>query len=99
MITPFQQEVYAMAQRIPRGKVATYSVVARAVGKPRSVRAVGNALNHNPFKTVPCHRVIRADGSIGGFACGSKVKLKLLAREGIGVRGNTIDSSFILKSI
>jgi len=99
MVTPFQQNVYNAVKKIPMGRVTTYSAVARAIKKPQAVRAVGQALNKNPFSSVPCHRVIRFDGSMGGFARGSKTKLKLLAQEGIKVRGSNIDPSFILKSI
>lgn len=60
----------------------TYKEVAHAIGKPKAYRAVGNALNRNPFAPeVPCHRVIKSDGSIGGFASGSNKKLKLLKSE------------------
>ena len=82
-ITPFQKSVYAVVARIPKGRTMTYAQVAAAIGNPRAVRAVGNALNKNPFAPqVPCHRVIRSDGSIGGFASGSKKKKALLREEG-----------------
>jgi O-6-methylguanine DNA methyltransferase len=69
--------------RIPKGKTMTYAQVAAAIGNPKAVRAVGNALNKNPFAPdVPCHRVIRSDGSIGGFASGTAKKVALLRREG-----------------
>ncbi len=82
-ITPFQQKVYDTVRTIPKGKTMTYKEVAIAIGNPWAYRAVGNALNKNPFApVVPCHRVIKSDGSIGGFASGSKKKLKLLKAEG-----------------
>jgi len=82
-ITKFQQSVYDFVRTVPRGKTVTYAAVAAAIGRPRAVRAVGNALNKNPFAPeVPCHRVIRSDGSIGGFASGSQKKLQLLKSEG-----------------
>ena len=82
-VTPFQQKVYEVVRKIPKGKTMTYSQVAVAIGKPRAARAVGNALNKNPYApVVPCHRVIRSDGSIGGFASGSSKKVKLLKSEG-----------------
>lgn len=60
----------------------TYKEVAMAIGLPKAYRAVGNALNKNPFAPkVPCHRVIRSDGTIGGFASGTKKKIELLKRE------------------
>lgn len=62
----------------------TYAEVAQAIGKPRAARAVGNALNKNPFAPrVPCHRVIRSDGTLGGFASGTAAKRALLRREGV----------------
>lgn len=90
--TQFQREVWRAAQRIPRGKVSTYSSIARAIGKPKSARAVGNALNANPYAPkVPCHRVVRSDGSIGGFASGTRRKKELLEREGLKVKNDKID--------
>ena len=81
-LTPFQQAVYRAAARIPRGQTRSYQWVARAIGRPRAVRAVGNALNRNPFAPrIPCHRVIRSDGSLGGFADGPHAKRRLLAAE------------------
>ena len=83
-ITPFQRAVYRVVARIPRGSTMTYMQVAMAIGKPRAYRAVGNALNANPFAPrVPCHRVIRSDGTIGGFASGGAKKKALLRREGV----------------
>jgi AraC family transcriptional regulator of adaptative response/methylated-DNA-[protein]-cysteine methyltransferase len=64
------------------GRTMSYSELARRVGKPGAARAVGNAVGKNPFApAVPCHRVIRSDGSIGGYAFGVAKKRKLLARE------------------
>jgi AraC family transcriptional regulator of adaptative response/methylated-DNA-[protein]-cysteine methyltransferase len=81
--TNFQEAVYLVVKRIPRGKTMTYAQVAAAIGNPKAVRAVGNALNRNPYApVVPCHRVIRSDGSIGGFATGTEKKKALLRREG-----------------
>ncbi|MBI5046261.1 MGMT family protein [Candidatus Micrarchaeota archaeon] len=83
--TDFEQKVYDACAKIPKGKVSTYSEIARAIGRPNATRAVGNALNKNPFPPdkVPCHRVVKNDGSIGGFAHGPKNKIKLLKSEGI----------------
>ncbi len=90
MITEFQQKVYDFVKTIPKGKTATYKEVAVAIGRPKAYRAVGNALNKNPFpfnkfkasrSMVPCHRVIRSDGQIGGFASGTQKKVKLLQDE------------------
>lgn len=85
-VTPFEQKVYNVVRKIPEGKTMTYGEVAAAIGRPRGARAVGNALNKNPFSfkdggDVPCHRVIRSDGSIGGFASGPRKKIQLLKQE------------------
>ena len=81
-ITEFQKKVYDFVRTIPKGKTATYKEVAVAIGHPKAYRAVGNALNKNPFAPiVPCHRVIKSDGSIGGFASGTLKKVKLLQNE------------------
>jgi len=75
--------VYEAVKRIPRGEVRTYKQIAQAIGCPKAYRAVGNALNKNPdLKTIPCHRVVRSDGKIGGYRFGSSKKKTLLLREG-----------------
>lgn len=84
MLTDFQKKVYTVVAKIPKGNTMTYQEVAVAVGKPRACRAVGNALNKNPFAPrVPCHRVVRSDGTPGGFARGTRAKLQLLKLEGV----------------
>ncbi|MBI3274028.1 MAG: MGMT family protein [Candidatus Colwellbacteria bacterium] len=82
-MTPFQQKVYDFVRTIPKGKTATYKEVAVCVGHPKAYRAVGNALNHNPFiGKVPCHRVIKSNGQPGKYVLGVKKKLELLKKEG-----------------
>ena len=82
-ISDFSRAVYSVVSRIPKGRTMTYAEVAAAAGRPRAVRAVGNILNRNPFAPeVPCHRVIRSDGSLGGFARGPAKKKALLEGEG-----------------
>ncbi len=85
-VTPFQKKVYDFVRKIPKGKTLAYKQVAIGIGQPKAYRAVGNALNKNPFSfrlggNVPCHRVIKSDGSIGGFASGASKKLQLLKEE------------------
>ena len=89
----FVDLVYAKTKLIPRGRVTTYLEIARAIGKSKASRAVGNELNFNPYApVVPCHRVVRSDGKIGGFASGAKAKAGLLAKEGVKVRdGKVVD--------
>ena len=81
-MTEFQKKVYNIVKKIPEGKVMTYKEEASAMGNPQAFRAVGNALNKNPFKDVPCHRVIRSDGNTGGYAFGAEAKRKILKKEG-----------------
>jgi len=81
--TAFQWRVWQALQHIPRGETRSYSDIATAIGKPRSVRAVANACGRNRLAVVvPCHRVIREDGSLGGYRWGIERKRTLLAREG-----------------
>jgi O-6-methylguanine DNA methyltransferase len=81
-LTKFQRSVYKVVRRIPKGEVRTYGWVAEQIGSPKAARAVGNALNKNPFApVVPCHRVVAKNG-LGGFSRGLKAKLELLRSEG-----------------
>ena len=87
----FNEKVWKAMERIPRGKVSTYGLLAKVVGNPKAARAVGNACNKNPnAPATPCHRVVSSDGSIGGFANGLKKKIALLKQEGVSVRGGKI---------
>ena len=82
--TEFQKTVWRAVHEIPYGRLSSYGRVAAAVGRPRAARAVGNALGANPLSIViPCHRVIRSDGSIGGFGGRPDLKRYLLGLEGI----------------
>lgn len=83
-LTGFEKSVYLATLKIPRGEVRPYKWIARDIGHPDSSRAVGNALNKNPYYgIVPCHRVVRSDGTLGGFAKGAGMKRRLLKREGV----------------
>ena len=84
--TEFQLKVWAYLRKIPRGGVRTYAQVAKGIGKPLAIRAVANAIGKNPYAPkIPCHRVIRSDGSMGGYSGKGGVKTKrfLLKKEGI----------------
>ena len=84
--TKFQIKVWKYLKTIKKGSVLTYSDVAKGIKKPRAVRAVANAIGKNPYAPkIPCHRVIRSDGSLGGYSGkgGIKTKKKLLKSEGI----------------
>lgn len=82
-MTHFAQSVLAVVRRIPKGKVLTYREVAKRVGSPRAFRAVGSVLRGNFDPRIPCHRVVRSDGSPGGYNRGGiPAKRKLLVVEG-----------------
>jgi len=84
--TKFQIKVWKFLKTIKKGETITYSEVAKAINKPKAVRAVANAIGKNPYAPkIPCHRVIRSDGSLGGYSGpgGIKTKKKLLKLEGI----------------
>jgi len=86
----FTERCYSLLRKVPRGKVTTYKALARALGT-KAYRAVGNAMNKNPHASeVPCHRVIKSDGSVGGFASGTENKIRLLEKEGIVIENNKI---------
>jgi len=80
-MTYFQEKVYQVVKKIPKGKILTYKEVAKKAGFPRAWRAVGNILNKNKNSKIPCHRVIRSDGKIGGDNRGIKRKIYLLKKE------------------
>jgi AraC family transcriptional regulator, regulatory protein of adaptative response / methylated-DNA-[protein]-cysteine methyltransferase len=80
--TVFQRRVWDELRRIPRGETRTYQEIARAIGAPAAVRAVGSACGANPVAlVVPCHRAVRSDGGLGGYAWGLGRKKKLLSIE------------------
>ncbi|MBI4512717.1 MAG: methylated-DNA--[protein]-cysteine S-methyltransferase [Gemmatimonadetes bacterium] len=82
-LSDFDQRVLAAARRIGFGEVVPYAELAKRIARPKAVRAVGNALGRNPVAiVVPCHRVIRSDGSLGGYGGGVEYKKRLLAIEG-----------------
>lgn len=80
--TAFQQQVWAELRKIPPGETRSYAQIAAAAGKPKAVRAAGSANGANDVAVlIPCHRVVRSDGSVGGYAYGSEIKRELLSRE------------------
>ena len=87
MTSLFQTKIYNIVKKIPKGKVMTYKQVAQLAGKPKAYRAVGNILNKNKdYKNIPCHRVVRSDGKIGGYNRGVKQKEILLKKENVVIR-------------
>ena len=88
----FNERCYRLISKIPEGKISTYKRIAKAL-KTKAYRAVGNAMAKNPNPiTVPCHRVINSDGSIGGYSLGIDKKVNLLKKEGISIKkGKIVD--------
>ncbi|MBI5553819.1 MAG: MGMT family protein [Candidatus Diapherotrites archaeon] len=88
----FNEKVWKLLSRIPSGKITTYQQLAKAAGSPKAFRAAGNACNANPNSPkVPCHRVVSANGFMGGYAHGPKAKKRLLESEGIRFKGERIE--------
>jgi|SRR3989344_7659254 len=88
----FNERCYQILKRIPKGKVTTYRAIAETL-KSKGYRAVGNAMNKNPHNTdiYPCHRVIKSSGEIGGYAKGTKAKIRKLKAENVEIKNNKID--------
>jgi len=84
-------QVYQLLRKIPRGKVTTYKEIAKALGNKKLARVVGNILNKNTKPiAIPCHRVVKSDGKLGGFSLGVKKKIELLKKEGIKIKAGKI---------
>lgn len=87
----FSKKVLDLTANIPRGKVTTYSELAKALSSPKAARAVGNTLKNNRHPiTIPCHRVIKSNGEIGGYSRGQNIKIALLKKEGISITDGKI---------
>src|SRR6185369_4830157 len=84
----FTKKVLAAVRKIPKGHVLTYKQVAAKAGKPKASRAVGTIMNHYNVNVtgIPCHRVVRSDGMIGGYIAGTKKKIALLQKEGVAIK-------------
>jgi len=90
----FSEKVLELTKKVPEGKATTYSEIARAIGNPQAARAVGNALRKNKFpEAIPCYRVVRSDGSVGGYSgvMNSKEKIRRLENDGIEVRNGKVN--------
>jgi methylated-DNA-[protein]-cysteine S-methyltransferase len=94
-MTPLAIKTYELLKKVPKGKVTTYKALADALGT-KAYRAIGQFMRHNPYApTVPCHRVVATDGTIGGFmghTQGATIqkKITMLQKEGISVKGNKV---------
>jgi methylated-DNA-[protein]-cysteine S-methyltransferase len=94
-----EHRVYEKLLKVPKGKVTTYSELAKAVGLKNGQRTIGRIMNKNPFPViVPCHRVILSNGKIGGYAWGENVKTNMLSKEGIKIKnGKILDNAKIFR--
>ena len=90
-MTSFQSQCYEALKKVPSGNVISYGGLAEMIGRPNAHRAVGSAMNKNPFAPiVPCHRVVKSNGELGGFAGDINLKIKRLQEEGVKVSNNKI---------
>jgi len=85
------KKIYKKLLEVPEGKITTYGELAKAVGIKNGQRAVGRIMNKNPYPVIiPCHRVVKSDGKVGGYAYGQHVKINMLSKEGIKIKEDKI---------
>jgi len=85
------KKIYKKLLEVPEGKITTYGELAKAVGIKNGQRAVGRMMNKNPYPVIiPCHRVVKSDGKVGGYAYGQQVKINMLSKEGIKIKEDKI---------
>jgi len=86
-----EKKIYKKLLEVPEGKITTYGELAKAVGFTNGQRAVGKIMNKNPFPVlIPCHRVVKSDGKVGGYAYGENIKINILKKEGIKIKNGKI---------
>lgn len=91
ILTKFEKMVFDLTKRIPKGKVLTYKIIAQKIGTPGLARAVGNVLGKNrDLQRIPCYRIVKSNGKIGGYKKGQKEKIKLLKKDGIEIENGRI---------
>jgi len=86
-----EQQVYKKLTEVPQGKITTYGELAKAVGLKNGQRVIGHIMKKNPYPAIiPCHRVVKSDGMVGGYAYGADVKTNMLRKEGIQIQNGKI---------
>jgi len=86
------EKIYKKLLQVPPGKITTYGELSRAIGFENGQRVIGQIMKKNPFPVIiPCHRVVRSDGKIGGYAFGMDIKKSMLVKEGICIKNNKIE--------
>lgn len=85
------KKIYKKLLEVPEGKITTYGELAKAVGMRNGQRAVGKIMNKNPYPVIiPCHRVVKSDGKVGGYAYGQDVKINMLLKEGVRIKDDKV---------
>ncbi|MGI0057564.1 MAG: MGMT family protein [Nitrosarchaeum sp.] len=85
------EKIYKKLLEVPKGKITTYGELAKAVGLKNGQRVIGKIMNKNPYPVIiPCHRVVKSDGTIGGYAYGAEIKSVMLTKEGIVIKNGKI---------
>jgi methylated-DNA-[protein]-cysteine S-methyltransferase len=85
------EKIYKKLLEVPKGKITTYGELAKAIGFTNGQRAVGKIMNKNPYPVIiPCHRVVKSDGKVGGYAYGEQIKKNMLQKEGIKIKDDKI---------
>ena len=86
-----EEKIYKKLLEVPKGKITTYGELAKAVGMKNGQRAVGRIMNKNPYPVIiPCHRVVKSDGKVGGYAYGEDIKSNMLSKEGVQIKNGKI---------
>jgi len=101
MLTKLKKKVYNLLEKIPKGKVTTYKILAKAVGRPKNWRQIGQILKENLFpEKFPCYKVVKSNGKIGGYFQGINKKKKFLKKDGIIIKGNKVQNfnSYLFKN-
>ena len=85
------KKIYKKLLQVPEGKITTYGELAKAIGFTNGQRVVGKIMNKNPYPVIiPCHRVVKSDGKVGGYAYGEEIKISMLKKEGIKIKDGKI---------
>lgn len=85
------KKTYKKLLEVPKGKITTYGELAKVIGLQNGQRVIGNIMNKNPYPSIiPCHRVVKSDGKVGGYAYGQKVKINMLIKEGLEIENGKI---------
>lgn len=86
-----EQKIFKKLLQVPKGQITTYGELSKSVGLKNGQRVVGRIMNKNPYPVIiPCHRVVKSDGKVGGYAYGEEIKISMLKKEGIKIKDGKI---------